>query len=384
VRVKEKGTEWSGYGPVFQTYFSRRSAPIESDPPTVFVPYGGSEGYSPVAYLPQAAAALAARALDLDFVATLYLMRFAGLAAMTAMIAYAIAISPQLAWAFVAIAMLPAALYGRSVVSADGSALAAAMLVAALWLRGFLSPHGHRPGQLSFWMMFSALTKPINLAFALLGLVIPSRRWPAAVLATLPAIGAALFWTVQSGADSGAWRMVELTGQDAAAFEPVVKLGHLLNDPLHFSAAVIGAIHAQGLGELWRQAIGVLGLFDTVLQDWVYPTVTVLFLGALFAPLSLTPAARRKVATTAAIVAFAYAVSVYLVCYLSFTPLDANIVWGVQGRYFVPCLPVVAIAAASVLNRGLDERLRMALAISAGVLSGTASIEAILKADWHI
>jgi hypothetical protein len=32
-----------------------------------FVAYAGSEGYSPVAYLPQVAAALMARALDLDF-----------------------------------------------------------------------------------------------------------------------------------------------------------------------------------------------------------------------------------------------------------------------------------------------------------------------------
>jgi uncharacterized membrane protein len=384
VRTKEKGRGWFGYGPVFRTYFSHRSAAIESDPPTVFVPYGGSEGYSPVAYLPQVMAALAARALDLDFVPTLYVMRFAGLAAMTAMIAYAIAISPQLAWTFVTIATLPAALYGRSVVSADGSALAAAMLVAALWLRGFLSPHGHRAGQFSFWMMFSALNKPTNLAFVLLGLMIPTRRWPAVVLATLPAIGAALFWTVHSGADSGAWRMVEITGQDAAAFDPVVKLSHLLNHPLHFPAAVIGAIRENDLGELWRQAIGVLGLFDTVLQDWVYPTVSVLLVSTFFARLPLTPAARGQVAITAAVAACAYAVSVYLVCYLSFTPLDANIVWGVQGRYFVPCVPVVAIAFASAVNRGPEEWLRAGLAISAGVLSGSASIDAIMRADWHV
>jgi hypothetical protein len=383
-RVKEKPPGWGGYGPVLQTYFNRQSAPIDAGEPPVFVPYGGSEGYSPVAYLPQVGAALAARVLDLDFVPTLYLMRFAGLAGMTAMIAYAIAIAPQLAWTFVTIAMLPAALYGRSVVNADGSALAAAMLVAALWLRGCLSPHGPPPGQLSFWMTFDALTKPTNLAFVLLGLMIPARRWPAVALATLPAIGVALFWSVQSGADSGAWRMVEITGQDAAAFDPVVKFSYWLDHPLHFPATVIGAIHEQGLGDLWRQAIGVLGLFDTVLLDWVYPTLSVLLVGTFFARLPLSPAARGQVAITAAIVTSVYAVSVYLVCYLSFTPLDANTVWGVQGRYFVPCLPVMTIAVASLVNRGPEEWLRAALAISAGVLSGSASIDAIMRTDWHI
>ena len=67
-------------------------------------------------------------------------MRFAGLAVLTGVIACAIAIVPNLSWTFLAIAMLPAAFYGRSVISADGSALAAAMMATALWLRGIIAP----------------------------------------------------------------------------------------------------------------------------------------------------------------------------------------------------------------------------------------------------
>ena len=47
--------------PVFSAYFSRSAGPAALDVSPTFVPYGGSEGYSPVAYLPQAAAALVAR-----------------------------------------------------------------------------------------------------------------------------------------------------------------------------------------------------------------------------------------------------------------------------------------------------------------------------------
>ncbi len=43
--------------------------------------YAGAEGYSPAAYLPQAAAALLARAADLGFLPTFYLMRIAGFTA---------------------------------------------------------------------------------------------------------------------------------------------------------------------------------------------------------------------------------------------------------------------------------------------------------------
>ena len=80
---------------------------------------------------------------------------------------------------------------------------------------------------------------------------------------------------------------------------------------------------------------------------------------------------------------FAYVVAVYFVCYLVFTPLDADMVWGVQGRYFVPILSLVAIVVAAVVNRAPDERLSAAMAISAAVLSGT-SVEAILRADWNL
>ena len=125
------------YRRVFNEY---RNGPIEdalveAGHQDVFVPYAGSEGYSPAAYLPQAAAAVLARAAGLGFLETLYLMRLAGLAAMTAVLAYAIALTPALKWAFVAIAMLPSALYGRAVINADAAAFAFSLVVVAMFLR---------------------------------------------------------------------------------------------------------------------------------------------------------------------------------------------------------------------------------------------------------
>jgi uncharacterized membrane protein len=282
--------------------------------------------------------------------------------------------------------MLPAANYGRSVINADGSALAAAMVVSALWLRGILSPQRHMLIRQSFWMMLCALTKAPNLVFVLLELLplrgMPARRWHPLALATLPAIAVAVLWTFSSGADTATWRMVEITGQNLDAFNPAVKLTYLLEHPLHFPTAVISSLHAKDLGELWRQVIGVLGLFDTVLQGWVYPAVSVLLLCTFLARLPLVSTARYQVATLAGITALAYIVVVYLISYLVFTPLNADTVWGVQGRYFVPILSLVAIAVASVVNRAPSERFSAGLAISAAVLSGGASAEAILRTDW--
>jgi hypothetical protein len=69
-------------------------------------------------------------------------------------------------------------------------------------------------------------------------------------------------------------------------------------------------------------------------------------------------------------------------CTRGVTPLDTDMVWGMQGRYFVPILALVAIVFAALVDRAPDERLSAAMAISGAVLSGSASVEAILRVDW--
>jgi uncharacterized membrane protein len=385
VRIKEKEPAFA-YGPVFQSYFSRQWPPAVPNRASTFVPYAGSEGYSPVAYLPQAAAALIARVLDLDFLPTLYLMRFAGLAALTALIAYAIAMVPNLSWAFLSIAMLPAAIYGRSVISADGSALAGAMVVVSLWIRTATSARLYAANRQSFWMAFCALTKPPNLAFVLLlplpGMRMP--RWQLVASTMVPAFGLAIIWTLSSGADTASWRMVEITGQDLKAFDPRAKLAFLSNHPMHFIAAVISAVRAADFGVLWQQVIGVFGLFDTVLRSWVYPTLTVLLFSTFLARMPVDLAARWRIVFVSNFSILAYFAAVYLIAYLVFTPAGEDSVWGIQGRYFVPVLPLMALCVSAVLNWAPPKPIIAALAISAALLSGGASVEAILRSDWKL
>ena len=64
--------------------------------------------------------------------------------------------------------MLPAALYGRAVISADGAALACAMMVTAATLQGALRVGTRGWGQQALWMTLAALSKPPVIVFALL------------------------------------------------------------------------------------------------------------------------------------------------------------------------------------------------------------------------
>ena len=201
----------------------------------VFAPYGGSDGYSPAAYLPQAAAALLARSAGLGFLETIYLMRLAGLAAMTAVLAYAIALTPALKWTFVAIAMLPSALYGRAVINADAAAFAFSLVVVAMFLRAAAGAPAPGAAARSAWLTLCALGKPSGLVFVLLEWMRAEpagmkrrdvshndiwRKWRAAAIVTLPAVAAAVLWTAVSSADVAAWRLVEITGAAAEEFDP--------------------------------------------------------------------------------------------------------------------------------------------------------------------
>jgi len=78
----------------------------------------------------------------------------------------------------------------------------------------------------------------------------------------------------------------------------------------------------------------------------------------------------------------AYVAFVYLIFFLTYTPLDIDHVRGVQGRYFAIVLPVAAIFVAAVTNLEVPRGLTAGLATAAAMVSGVATVEALLHAHW--
>jgi uncharacterized membrane protein len=127
--------------------------------------------------------------------------------------------------------------------------------------------------------------------------------------------------------------------------------------------------------------LGVLGLFDTVLRPWIYNTLGLLLALSFLAPLGLHE--RVRCAAGALVCGAGYSFAIFIIFYLVWTPVDADMIWGVQGRYFVPALPLVAIAVAAILNRGLGDVVRAAMVLVLSLLSGVGSLDAILRKDWN-
>lgn len=391
----KSGTPGFAYGDVMKDYARRPAATTGTDAgrEPVFVLYEGSEGYTPAAYVPYIAAAGVARALGLDLLGTLYLMRFAGLAATTALIAYAITLAPRLGWAFLFIGMLPSSLYGRAVISADGCTLGFTMLVLALSLAGasraFVADTGGKGSRLwerVAWMTLCILSKPPQIAFALLEamrapLREAPRHWRTIALVVLPGLILTPLWVIAVSGDAGTWRISDGSNLPAEQFDPLWKLGQMIGDPLLFPRMLLATLGRDYLA-LWPQLIGVLGWGDTWLPALAYPLLGAGLAASCLAHLGLDRGTRLRIAGVAIMTMLAYVVGVYLVFFLAWSPISDGYIYGVQGRYFVVLLPVAAAVVASVVDWMPPRAVMIGIAAAGSIISAAATVAAVGRLDW--
>jgi uncharacterized membrane protein len=131
--------------------------------------------------------------------------------------------------------------------------------------------------------------------------------------------------------------------------------------------------------DYWLQLIGILGWLDTWLQAWVYPAVTIALVAACLVPMEAERSTRLRIALVSALTAFAYWLAIYLIFFVIWTPIAAIEVEGVQGRYFLPMLPALALMVSALLTRGPAPTTTAAIALAGAIVSGGAVVEAILR-----
>jgi uncharacterized membrane protein len=151
--------------------------------------------------------------------------------------------------------------------------------------------------------------------------------------------------------------------------------------PYHFPLAAWTAF-SGGAGRLWQEFIGILGWQDILLRPWTYLVLTVLLLLVPLQKLQLDGAARARVSVLSGLAVLGYVVLVYLIFFLTYTPIDTDHVRGVLGRYFVIALPAAAIFVASVINLEFARGVPAAIATTGALIAGSATVEALLRAHW--
>jgi uncharacterized membrane protein len=260
------------------------------------------------------------------------------------------------------------------------------LVIAALCLSAAQAPAGGRVWQRSLWMTLCSLSKQPQIVFVLLELMVGRfkelpRRWRSLAIVVLPSLILSPLWVYAVSADIAAWRLLEERNDPPEYFNLMWKLSYMWEHPFHFPLAAWTALSGWA-GRLWQELIGILGWQDILLPHWIYVALTILLLFVPLQRLQLDGAARARIAVLSGLVVVSYVVLVYLIFFITYTPIDVDHVRGVLGRYFVIVLAPAAIFLASVINIELPRGAPAAIALTGSLIAGIATVEALLRAHW--
>jgi hypothetical protein len=330
--------------------------------------------YEPLVYAPYVPALWLARALDLSAAAELLLARGLGLACWLAAMWAILGVAPCQRWLLAAVALLPMSLFQAGSISADPPTQLAVFWLFAEWLRAAEQPRGARELlRLSAAALAVGLAKPGYAPLALACLALPGDPARRLALGAAAFAAAALPTVAWAAIAAAADKPTLVPGADLAA-----QLRFVLGHPFAFLAAV-GSTTGALAGAWLEGMVAQLGHFDVEIPV----PATALALAAVAASASLERGRLGPRLRLAALAAFLVtSLAVFAMAYLGWTPVGADKIPGVQGRYFLLMLPF-ALVALPRLPRVPEPALRLAVAGALALVLALTSV-ALLRVYYGL
>jgi hypothetical protein len=181
-------------------------------------------------------------------------------------------------------------------------------------------------------MTLCALSKQPQIVFVLLELMALrfkelAQRWRRVLSVILPPLLLSPLWVIAVSAEVATWRLQNDRYHPPEEFDPMWKLLYMWEHPFHFPLAVWRTLIDWG-DQLWPELIGILGWQDIWLPTWTYVVLTVLLVVVLLEKLKLEGTARVRVILITGLTVLGYVVLVYLIFFLTYTPVDVDHVRG--------------------------------------------------------
>ena len=337
------------------------------------IPNTGS--YAPPAYFPQAAAAFVGRLLNFSAGEIFYAMSFAALVFVAICVFAAMKLLPEKKFLIFLLASLPMFLTEAASTSAD-AVIYAVCLLGTAWLLSLRRRTENFSSAEIFGLIILAvalgLLKQVYGAILLLYFTIPRRRFKSArqffgvgVAIILTELAISVAWLKISG-DFGKIPLftgfyMGLDGIDAAS-----QKNFILAHPTEFFAALINSLANQSV---WfpKTFFGVLGIVNVYFPKIFYVGCLVALTAAAFVGrLNLRLIDRLIIFFAAGVTV----VGVFGVEYLVWSPVGAEVISGVQGRYFLP----IALMTFAGLSAVESPKFFGALAVAFGIFSAAATV----------
>lgn len=321
--------------------------------------FPGSAIYPPALYLPQTAGIWLGRLFSNKVYVWFYAARVANATVAVLLIFTALLLAPGYRLMLMIPAILPMSFYQISSASSDAGFISIAILFVALCIRFFETDSRILRTGLIVCLLLLTLAKPVYLPFALLLLPVYKRvGWRRAILFCAAAIAfcacAYLAWSyfVQP--------IFAMAARDFEARNPSAQLRFLLTHPLSFAVALRHTLVWDGHDTI-RNLIGDFGWMGMPLPVWFYRITYLFFAGVLLCiavnwkRISLSKILPGGVAAASMLLAIA------LAGYVLWSPVGANVIGLLQGRYFIPVLAIFAFFVPAMARLG--KRSRRALAV---------------------
>jgi uncharacterized membrane protein/cytochrome c-type biogenesis protein CcmH/NrfG len=352
---------------------------IEGD--RVFANFPNTGVYPPLAYLPQALGIALARLFSSSVLVCFYAGRVANLLATAVLFFLAIRSAPVGKWAFVVLALTPMALFQTASVSSDALTNATSFLWVAFVLRCACGPIERLAGRdvmiLALLVIALGLVKQGYLLLVLAYFLIPAARLG----------GRGRYWGVFGllvGCELlavGSWALVvrNVYSPVLPDIDPQAQWRYLCAHPGAFLLTVVRTATVAAPGTCWEY-IGFLGTLDLPLPAWLVLGEGVLLLAVCWSSFPPGAVTGRQALTALGTAVLVY-LSVLFVIHLTWDRVGPTDVIDVQGRYFIPLGPLLAVSLGWCSR--LVPRVATRLAGWAPALAG-AAVPCVLAATTAI
>jgi uncharacterized membrane protein len=323
----------------------RAALSLAIDDDRVFAGFPNTAVYPPLAYLPQALGIALARLFSPSVLVCFYAGRVGNLLAATALFFLAIRVAPVGKWALVVLALTPMALFETASLSCDALTNAFSFLLVAFVLRCACGPVERIAFRdvvvLALLVTALALVKQGYLLLVLAYFLIPRQRlggWKRYLGVFVLLVGCELL-------AAGTWALAVRNVYSPAVsgkIDPQAQLGYVLAHPNEFLLIILRSSTVDAPGTL-REYLGVLGILDTPLPDYLLLLEgLVLIVTALlaFGPSGAVTGRQAFVALAAALATY---LSILTAIHLTWDKVGSTTSIDVQGRYYIPLGPLLAV-----------------------------------------
>jgi uncharacterized membrane protein len=345
-----------------QDIFALLDLPLQPSDRT-FIRFQGAALYSPVPYIPQIIGIAVGRILGVSPLIMFYLARFVNLLAWLGLGYWAIWKTPMVSWLFALLLLMPMSLFQAGSLSADAVTNGLVFLLTATFLQYSLAKTTISDRDLWFLGILCLglpLVKPAYIPLIFLFLLIPaskinsektstdlqdsprhSQLFPFRFFSKYTAVGGGI--VAASTLTMLGWSSVagDNYGKIYPSILPKEQLLFVLQHPFEYIGILFHTLREFG-GQYLVEFIGKLGWLDTPL-----PLVAVISYWLVLLVVALVGEENSQIAIAwwqkliLGLVGLASSGLIFTLIYAAGSPVGANIIQGVQGRYFIAIAPTV-------------------------------------------